>query len=50
MNCRCLYNGGPKEYVKYQRLATERDIEESDLWAEDDRMDWGLWGGGGWLR
>ena len=50
VNCRCLYIGGPKEYVKYQRLATERDIEESDLWAEDDRMDWGLWGGGGWLR
>jgi hypothetical protein len=49
VNCRCLYIGGPREYVKYQRLATERDIAEGDLWVEDDGMDWGLWGGG-WLR
>jgi hypothetical protein len=50
VNCRCLYTGGPNEYVKYQRLATERDIAEGDLWVEDDGMDWGLWGGAWWLR
>ena len=50
VDCRCLYTGGPNEYVKYQRLATERDIAEGALWPEDDGMDWGLWGGGWWLR
>ena len=50
VNCRCLYIGGPREYVKYQRLATERDMAEGDLWAENDGMDWGLWGGGSWLQ
>ena len=50
LSCRCLYIGGPTEYVKYQRLATERDVAEGELWAEDDAMDWGLWGGGWWLR
>jgi hypothetical protein len=50
VNCRCLYTGGPNEYMKYQRLATERDIAEDDLWAGADGMDWGLWGGGWWLR
>ena len=46
----CLYIGGPREYVKYQRLAMERDMAEGDLWAENDGMDWGLWGGSSWLR
>jgi hypothetical protein len=50
VNCRCLYIGGPAEYVKYQRLATERDMAEGELWAENDGMDWGLWGGGSWSR
>ena len=48
VNCRCLYIGGPQQYVKYQRLATERAVTEGELWAENDGMDWGLWGG--WVR
>jgi len=40
VSCHCLYIGGP--------LATEREIAEGELWAENDGMDWGLWGG--WLR
>jgi hypothetical protein len=47
-NCRCLYVGGPRQFVEYQRLATERDVAEGELWAESDGMDWALWGG--WLR
>ena len=50
VNCRCLYIGGPTEYVKYHRLATERDMTEGELRAQDDGMDWGMWGGGWWLR
>ena len=50
VNCRCLYIGGPTEYVKYQRLATERDMAEGELWAGNDGMDWALWGGGWGLR
>jgi hypothetical protein len=48
VNCRCLYVGGPRQFVEYQRLATERDVAEGELWAESDGMDWALWGG--WLR
>jgi hypothetical protein len=48
VNCHCVYIGGPRQYVEYQRLATERQVEEGDPWAENDGMDWGLWGGGGW--
>jgi len=48
VSCRCLYVGGPQQYVEYQRLATEREVAEGELWAENDEMDWGLWGG--WLR
>jgi len=48
VNCRCLYVGGPRQYVEYQRLATERDIAEGELTADNDGMDWTLWGG--WLR
>jgi len=50
VDCRCLYIGGPTEYVRYQHLATERDMAEGELWVENDGMDWGLWGGGWWLR
>ena len=48
VNCHCVYIGGPRQYVEYQRLATERQVEEGDPWAENDGMDWRLWGGGGW--
>ena len=41
--CRCLYVGGPKEYSAYQRLVTEQQIAQERLWAEEDRMNWGLW-------
>ena len=50
VDCHCLYIGGPRDYVEYQRLATDRQIEEGDLWVENDGMDWGLWGGGWWRR
>jgi hypothetical protein len=43
MKCRCLYIGGPKQYMEYQRLARQRQIEEEELWAEDGGMDWELW-------
>ena len=43
MKCRCLYIGGPKQYMEYQRLAGQRQIEEEELWAEDGGMDWELW-------
>jgi hypothetical protein len=48
VNCHCLYVGGPRQYVEYQRLATEREVDEGELWADTDGMDWGMWGG--WLR
>jgi len=48
VNCHCLYIGGPPQYVEYQRLATEQATAEGELWADNDGMDWGLWGG--WLR
>jgi len=43
MKCRCLYVGGPKQYMEYQRLARQRQIEEEELCAEDGGMDWELW-------
>jgi|SRR6266850_1901853 hypothetical protein len=43
MKCRCLYIGGPKQYMEYQRLARQRQIEEEELWAEAGGMDWELW-------
>ena len=43
MKCRCLYVGGAKQYMEYQRLARQRQIEEEELWAEDGGMDWELW-------
>jgi len=43
MKCRCLYVGGPKQYMEYQRLARQRQIEEEELWAEVGGMDWELW-------
>ena len=41
--CRCLYVGGSKEYSAYQHLVTEQQIAQERLWAEEDRMNWGLW-------
>ncbi|PYM40953.1 MAG: hypothetical protein DME12_13515 [Candidatus Rokuibacteriota bacterium] len=41
--CRCLYVGGSTEYLAYQRLVTEQQIAQERLWAEEDRMNWGLW-------
>jgi hypothetical protein len=43
VKCRCLYVGGSKQYMEYQRLAGQRQIEEDDLWAESGGMDWALW-------
>jgi len=43
VKCRCLYVGGPKQYMEYQRLARQRQIEEDDLWVESGGMDWALW-------
>jgi uncharacterized protein YceK len=42
--CHCLYVGGAKEYSAYQRLVTEKQIEQERLWAEEDAMNWALWG------
>jgi hypothetical protein len=42
--CRCLYIGGSKEYSAYQRLLTEQRIAQEQLRAEEDAMNWGLWG------
>jgi len=42
--CRCVYVGGSKEYSAYQRLVTEQQIAQERLWAEEDSMNWGLWG------
>jgi hypothetical protein len=41
--CKCVYVGGPDEYSAYQRLATERQIAQEQLWAEQDaQMGWGI--------
>ena len=42
--CRCLYVGGSKEYSAYQHLVTEQQIAQERIWAEEDAMNWGLWG------
>jgi hypothetical protein len=42
--CQCLYVGGAKEYSAYQRLVTEKQIAEERVRAEQDAMDWVLWG------
>ena len=46
VNCHCLYVGGPRQYVEYQRPATEREVDEGELWADTDGMDWGIGGDG----
>jgi uncharacterized protein YceK len=46
--CHCLYIGGSKEYSAYQRLLTEQQIAQQRLWAEEDSMNWGVWGPGYW--
>jgi len=33
----------PYKYSAYQRLVTEQQIAQERLWAEEDRMNWGLW-------
>jgi hypothetical protein len=43
-NCRCVYLGGSEEYAEYQRLATERRLDDerrraADVWG---RNSWGL--------
>jgi uncharacterized protein YceK len=42
--CHCVYVGGPKEYSEYQRLVTEKQIEQERLWEEQQAMDWAVWG------
>ena len=42
--CRCLYVGGSKEYSAYQHLVTEQQIAQERIWAEEDAMNWALWG------
>jgi len=32
-NCGCVYVGGPREYSEYQRLVTERQLAQEELWA-----------------
>jgi len=36
--------GGSKEYSAYQRLVTEQQITQERLRAEEDAMNWALWG------
>jgi uncharacterized protein YceK len=40
-SCKCVYVGGPGEYSAYQRLMTERQIDQDRMWAEQDAS-WGL--------
>ncbi len=42
--CRCLYVGGSKEYSAYQRLRMEQQIAQERIRAEENAMNWGLWG------
>jgi hypothetical protein len=42
--CRCVYRGGPGEYAEYQRLATERRLEEERRQAVEDMWDRDSWG------
>jgi hypothetical protein len=42
--CRCLYVGGSKEYSTYQHLMMEQQIAQERIRAEEDAMNWGLWG------
>jgi uncharacterized protein YceK len=42
--CRCLYVGGSKEYSAYQHLVTEQQIAQERLLAEENAMNWALWG------
>jgi hypothetical protein len=50
-NCKCLYVGGPDQYVEYKRLAMKQQIAMDQVEAaeaeEDAAMDWGMWGGFG---
>jgi hypothetical protein len=46
--CRCVYLGGATEYSAYQHLVTEKLITQERLWAEENAMNWGLWGPWSW--
>jgi len=43
-NCRCVYVGGSKEYAEYQRLATERRLDDERRRAAGDVWDRNSWG------
>jgi len=42
--CRCVYVGGPSEYAEYQRLATQRRLDEERWQAPEDVWDRDSWG------
>jgi uncharacterized protein YceK len=42
--CRCLYVGGSKEYSAYEHLVREQQMAREQIWAEEDAMNWTLWG------
>jgi len=43
-DCRCVYVGGSKEYAEYQRLATERRLDDERRRAAEDAWDRNSWG------
>jgi hypothetical protein len=43
-NCRCVYVGDSKEYAEYQRLATERRLDDERRRAAEDVWDRNSWG------
>ena len=47
-SCQCVYVGGPEEYAQYQRLALKQQVADERLeaaeMANDEEMDWGMWG------
>jgi len=47
--CNCLYVGGPKEYLEYQRLRQQREAGEERAWVNHMAdMDWPVWGPSLW--
>jgi hypothetical protein len=52
VRCRCVYWGTEEAYQAYQRLASERALDEERRRAarmnEDAAMNWELWGTEGW--
>src|SRR5262249_5431609 len=43
-DCRCVYVGGSKEYAEYQRLATERRLDDERRRAAEDVGERNSWG------